>query len=158
MTQGNFIGVGGLVVRDNSYLLVKHTYGEYRGFLILPGGHVKAGEPLHKAVEREILEETRVKAQSQGIVTVRSRSRSSSTTDCYIVFLMKYIEGEPIPDKNEVDDARFFTFEELNRLDNVVVLSRITVQEHARGNLRFLPRNTKHAPYLPDIEEAQLFM
>jgi ADP-ribose pyrophosphatase YjhB (NUDIX family) len=158
MTQGNFIGVGGLVVRDNGYLLVRHTYGEYRGFWILPGGHVEAGEPLHKAVEREVLEETRIKAQSQGIVTVRSRRRSFSTTDCYIVFLMKYIEGEPISDKNEVDDARFFTFEELSSLDNVVVLSRIIVQEHARGNLRFLPRNTKHAPYLPDKEEAQLFM
>jgi len=158
MTQGNFIGVGGLVVRDNSYLLVKHTYGEYRGFWILPGGHVKAGEPPHKAVERELLEETSVVTQSQGIVTVRSRRRSPSTTDCYIVFLMKYIEGEPISDGNEVDDARFFTFEELNSLDNVVVLSRIIVQEHARGNLRFLPRNTKHVPYLPDKEEAQLFM
>ena len=158
MTQGNFIGVGGLVVRDDTYLLVKHTYGEYRGFWILPGGHVKAGEPPHKAVERELLEETSVVTQSQGIVTVRSRRRSPSTTDCYIVFLMKYIEGEPISDGNEVDDARFFTFEELNSLDNVVVLSRIIVQEHARGNLRFLPRNTKHVPYLPDKEEAQLFM
>jgi len=158
MSHENFIGVGGLVVKSNSYLLVKHTYGEYNGSWIIPGGHVKAGEPLHVAVEREVREETSVKALSQGIISVRSRSRGPSTTDCYIIFLMKYCEGEPLADNYEVDDARFFTFDEVNEMDNIIGLSKIVIRQHAFNTLRFLPRNTDHDPYIPNCEHVQLFM
>jgi ADP-ribose pyrophosphatase YjhB (NUDIX family) len=158
MTNCNFIGVGGLVVRNNTYLMVRHAYGEYQGSWIIPGGRVQAGESLHDAVEREVWEETGIKAESQGIIAVRSRCRDSDTTDCYIVFLMNYLEGEPRADGYEVDDVRFFTGEQLTGLENVIVLTRIIVCEHMGKTLRMLPLNTIHEPYLVNCEEAQLFI
>jgi len=158
MRENNFIGVGGLVVRDGAYLLVRHAYGEYKDWWILPGGYVKDGEALHEAVEREIREETGVAAETQGVVAVRSRCRGPRTTDCYIVFLMKYGEGEPEADGVEVTDARFFTADELEGADNVIVLSKIIIREHQRETLRFLSRNTMHDPYHADCDEVQLFL
>jgi 8-oxo-dGTP diphosphatase len=154
----NFIGVGGLVLRDNDYLMVKHAYGEYRGFWILPGGRVWAGEAIHKAVEREIHEETGITAEARNVIALRSRCRNDTTTDLYIVFLMKYKAGEPVADGREVDDARFFSGSEVMAMDNVIVLSRIIVGTHMNNALHMLPRNTLFDPYTPDCHEAQLFM
>ena len=156
--NNNFIGVGGLVVRDNAYLLVKHAYGEYCGSWILPGGRVQAGEAIHTAVEREIHEETGITAEARDVIAVRSRCRGAATTDLYIVFLMTYKDGEPVADGREVDDARFFSGTELMAMDNVIVLSRIIVSAHMNNTLRILPRNTLFDPYSADCYEAQLFM
>jgi len=158
MSNCNFIGVGGLVVRDGEYLMVRHCYGEYCNCWILPGGQVKPGEPLQEAIEREIWEEAAVRTEAQGIIAVRSRSRGPCTTDCYVVFLLKHIEGEPKADGYEVNDARFFSLENLNRMDNVIVLSKTIIQEHANNNLQCLPRNTIHAPYLTNRTDIQLFI
>lgn len=156
--NNNFIGVGGLVVRDNAYLLVKHAYGEYCGSWILPGGRVQPGEAIHTAVEREIHEETGITAEARDVIAVRSRCRDVATTDLYVVFLMTYKDGEPVADGREVDDARFFSGTELMAMDNVIVLSRIIVSAHMNNTLCILPRNTVFDPYSADCCEAQLFM
>ena len=156
--NNNFIGVGGLVVRDDSYLMVKHAYGEYCGWWILPGGRVSAGEAIHTAVEREIHEETGITAEARDVIAVRSRCRDSVTTDLYMVFLMMYKDGEPAADGREVDDARFFSGNKLMAMDNVIILSRIIIGAHMDNTLRMLPRNTLFDPYSADCREAQLFM
>ncbi len=154
----NFIGVGGLVVRNNDYLMVKHAYGEYKGCWILPGGKVMAGEAVHAAAEREILEETGITTEALNVIALRSRCRNTTTTDLYVVFLMKYKAGEPAADGREVDDARFFTGSEVMAMDNVIVLSRIIVDAHMNNALHMLRRNMLFTPYTPDCGEAQLFL
>ena len=54
------VGVGAVVLRDNSILLIKRAKEPYKGQWSIPGGKVKWCESLQQAAEREILEETNV--------------------------------------------------------------------------------------------------
>jgi 8-oxo-dGTP diphosphatase len=51
-------GVGAVVIRDGSLLLVKRGRGANEGLWAVPGGKVEYGERLREAAAREILEET----------------------------------------------------------------------------------------------------
>ncbi len=51
--------VAAIVPKRNSVLLVKHEEGNM-SYWIPPGGAVEAGELIHKAVKREVQEETNV--------------------------------------------------------------------------------------------------
>jgi len=158
LARGNFTGVGGLIFHQGRYLLVKQAYGEYRGLWILPGGHVNDGEALHKAVEREVREEANIKAAAEGIVAVRSRIRNPQTTDCYLVFQMRYLEGMPRPDGKEVDAAEYLRYEEIEALNNVVNLTKIIIQQHNAKKLTTLSRTKSFEFYNSNDQDYQLFL
>ena len=46
------------IIRDGKVLIVRRARPPARGVFTLPGGGVEAGETLHEAVIREVLEET----------------------------------------------------------------------------------------------------
>ncbi len=50
--------VTGVVIKDNKVLLARHTYGNGKGMLIIPGGYVDVGETPQEALKREYREET----------------------------------------------------------------------------------------------------
>jgi ADP-ribose pyrophosphatase YjhB (NUDIX family) len=158
MDNRNFIGVGGLVVKDGRYLLVRHTYGEYRGLWILPGGHIKPGEHIDDAVKREVYEETGIEASARMIVAVRSRVRCDTCTDCYIVFEMDYLSGSPAPDNHENDRALFLSIDEVNSLKNIVALARSIINEHHEDRLSDIQRNTSIEPYDSGNRMLRLFL
>ncbi len=108
----NFIGVGGLVIREKRVLMVKQNYGKMKGMWMLPGGHLDRGEAPDAGVAREIYEETKVIAEAEGIIAVKSQ-QLEKVTDVYIVFMMTYIEGEPVSDGFENTAAAFISWEEL---------------------------------------------
>ncbi len=108
----NFIGVGGLVIREKRILMVKQNYGKMKGMWMLPGGHLDQGEAPDVGVKREIHEETKVITETEGIIAVKSQ-QLEKVTDVYIVFMMKYIEGEPVSDGFENTAAEFLSWEEL---------------------------------------------
>ncbi len=119
----NVTSVGGLVVRDDSVLLVRMTYGPSRGRLMLPGGVMDPGETLDIAVAREVLEETGVMADPIGIIGVRSR-HDGPHTDTYVLWLLDHREGEPRPDGHENDEVGYFTLEQLAARDDVTYLAQ----------------------------------
>jgi len=52
------VGVGGVAVVDGRILMVRRGHGPAAGTWSVPGGRVEAGETLHEAVVREVMEET----------------------------------------------------------------------------------------------------
>ena len=52
------LAVSAAIIRDGKVLIVRRARPPARGVFTLPGGGVEAGETLHEAVIREVLEET----------------------------------------------------------------------------------------------------
>jgi 8-oxo-dGTP diphosphatase len=52
------LGVGALILRRGSILLVERGREPLKGYWSLPGGLVETGETLESGIEREVLEET----------------------------------------------------------------------------------------------------
>ena len=51
-------GVGALIFRRKSILLVQRARNPLKGYWSLPGGLIETGEPIEAALQREVLEET----------------------------------------------------------------------------------------------------
>ncbi|MCX7622790.1 MAG: NUDIX domain-containing protein [Thermomicrobium sp.] len=105
------VAVGGIVRRGDSILLVRQRYGPSRGRYLFPGGLVEPGETLDQAVLREVAEETGVRAVVRGIVGLRTRC-DGPRNDTYVMFLLDWVAGEPHPDGQEIDEARFLSLAE----------------------------------------------
>lgn len=108
------IGVGALVLKNDSLLLVRRSEDPGKGFWTNPGGYCEQDEPLEETIAREVKEETGIIARVRRIVAVRDRPHSIH--NLYVVFAMDYLDGEPVPDLLEVDRAGFFTREEMESL------------------------------------------
>jgi 8-oxo-dGTP diphosphatase len=54
------LAVSAAIVRDGTVLIVRRARPPAHGLFTLPGGGVEAGETLHEAIVREVLEETRL--------------------------------------------------------------------------------------------------
>lgn len=131
------IGVGGFITRDDSLLLVKPSYGDFKGMWMLPGGHIEPKEHLAQAVIREVMEETAISVVPDGIIAVRSKIIDESTTDVYIIFKMHEIndrEEVPTGDGYEITEAAFVAFDDILDNHNVVGLVRGVLKEYLTGN------------------------
>jgi ADP-ribose pyrophosphatase YjhB (NUDIX family) len=113
---GYNIGVGGAVVRDGQLLLVRRASRHGRGNWQLPGGFIEPNETIERAVVREVREEAGVTAEVEAVLGLRSRYDPESGNGVYIVLLLRPVSGEPAADGHEVDDAGYFTLEQIQRL------------------------------------------
>jgi ADP-ribose pyrophosphatase YjhB (NUDIX family) len=112
------IGVGGIVVQNGHVLLVRRAQNPGRGRWTIPGGYIEANELLDVAVVREVLEETGVQTEVEGIVDLRQFIMESDT-NVYIVFRLRPIGGEVCADGVEADEAGYFSREEWERLETL---------------------------------------
>ena len=110
------IGVGALVFRDKSVLLVERALYP-QGIWTLPSGHQEEGETLEMAVVREVWEETKMNVQPRGIVFLRNMMEHGAV-DMYSVFLCDPDPNEE-PFVNDVEStaARFVALDEFDNLN-----------------------------------------
>lgn len=136
------LGVGGLVIREGKVLMVQHNYGDLNGCWLLPGGHVEDGENLDAAVEREVMEETGIRAKALGVVAVRSRMLEEGNLEVYLAFLMEYLEGEPrcLPSENQ--GVAFYSWSELEKIEMATSLSRTIIESVIKGDHQELKPRT----------------
>lgn len=128
---GNYsIGVGALVRKEDKILLVRRAQDPGKGYWTNPGGYIEQGEPIRETVEREVLEESGIRAEVRSIVALRDLPRSIHNV--YIAFAMDYREGEAVPDGVEVDEAGFFTLDQMEQM-NVAPFTRWLVHVAYHG-------------------------
>ena len=138
--------VAGVVIRDNQVLLVRHTYGNGKGMLIIPGGYVNYGETPQQALKREYMEETNVEIEPLHIIGIRFNMH-----DWYIVFCADYISGKPRSDNDENSEAVWLNIEDALSREDVPELTKKLIESAAfkQYGLRYrdYEGNAKDAPY-----------
>ena len=112
------IGAGALVVHDNRVLLVRNIRGVTKGRYLLPAGRVNAEELPDHAAARETFEETSLRVEIDGLMGVRIWVMDDGEHNYFFMFRAKLLSpiSELRPNLEEIDDARFFTKEELDAL------------------------------------------
>jgi len=119
---GNYsVGVGALVTKDGKLLLVRRAQEPGKGYWTNPGGYIEQLEPIDETIRREVFEECGIRATVKSVVAVRDQPRS--VHNVYIAFAMEYEGGDPTPDGVEVDDAGFYSVEEMEGM-NVAPFTR----------------------------------
>ncbi len=107
------------VFRDGAVLLAERGNGPMQGYWSLPGGHVEGGETTQVAAERELFEETGVRAEVVGLVDLNeviSRDDQGQLKTHYViaVYCGYWAAGEPIAG-DDCRQARFVQIADLNR-------------------------------------------
>ena len=67
------LGVGAIILRRDSILLVERGRAPMAGYWSLPGGVLEAGETLEEGVRREVLEETGLEVKPVAVVQIFER-------------------------------------------------------------------------------------
>lgn len=106
-----------VVIRDGQVLLVQRANPPDAGLWGFPGGKLEFGESLLAAAERELREETGVKATAQRVVTaVDALDRADDGTPrqhfVLIAILCQWLEGEPFA-ADDALDARWIPIQEM---------------------------------------------
>ena len=112
------IGAGAVVMHEERVLLVRNLYGATKGRYLLPAGSILPGELPDQAAIRETLEETNLRVEIEGLLGVRLWVMDEGEQNYFFMFRAKLLS--PItdlrPNLSEIDDARFFSREEMDAL------------------------------------------
>ncbi len=112
------IGAGAVVVYDGRVLLVRNIYGVTKGRYLLPAGRVQPGELPDVTAVRETFEETNLLVEIEGLLGIRLWVMDGGEHNYFFMFKAKLLSP---PDElrlntREIDDARFFSKEEMDAL------------------------------------------
>lgn len=117
--SNRFFAVCGIVEINGKILFVRHTYGSAKDRILIPGGFVRENELPNDAVEREIFEETQVRAKAKSVMAVEFKP-----AQWCVVFIMDYIEGTPVSDNYENSEVLLLKADEAVNRSDITNLSR----------------------------------
>lgn len=126
--NNKFYTVCGITEIDRKILLVRHTYGTAKDRILLPGGYVNENELPTAAIEREIFEETGVKAAARSIIAMQFKESQWCT-----VFVMDYISGNPESDGYENSEVLLLPAEEAVKRSDITNMSREILTAYVNG-------------------------
>lgn len=104
--------VGGIVEKDNKYLLVQESKPKCYGKWNIPAGHLDPGESIFDGAKREIKEETNCDVELTGVCNIGNHIVSNDTFVA-IVFTTKLLTDTVKPQAGEILEAKWFTYEEI---------------------------------------------
>lgn len=112
------LGAGAIVVHEGRVLLVRNIHGLTRGRYLLPAGRINPGELPDQAAVRETFEETSLRVEIEGLMGVRIWVLDDGEHNYFFMFRARLLSpaSELRPNLDEIDDARFFTREEMQAL------------------------------------------
>ncbi len=143
--------VCGIVEIDGKVLLVRHTYGNAKDRVLLPGGYVHEGELPTTAVEREIAEETGVIAKAISVMAVQCKAEQWC-----LVFNMEYVGGTPRSDDYENSEVLLVPTVEAIAREDITNMSRELLTAFVRGETMPLMKSN-YVPASTDATQYVLF-
>lgn len=106
------IVVGGVIKKDNKYLLVQEAQEKVRGKWNIPAGKLDPNETIFEGAKREIFEESGFNVELTGIASIVNR-KVSDDTFIGIIFSTEIIDGEISINPDEILDIKWFTYDEI---------------------------------------------
>jgi ADP-ribose pyrophosphatase YjhB (NUDIX family) len=103
-------------------LLIRNTYGDSR-FFVLPGGGIGRRETATAAAAREVREEVGLKLRN--LEALGSYSSAAEGKRDTIELFRGLADGDPVPDRREVEEAAFFPLEALPAATSAATLRRV---------------------------------
>jgi 8-oxo-dGTP diphosphatase len=115
--EGQFHGVGMIVLKPESVLMVKRGKQPFLGHWSYPGGSVEAGESPVDAAVRELYEETGLSVQAPQMVGLHvvERAAPAAGTLTLHVFTARWQSGVPVA-ADDAAEAQFFGFAQVRGL------------------------------------------
>jgi len=112
------IGAGAIVIHEGRVLLVRNIRGFTKGRYLLPAGRVNPGELPDHAAARETFEETHLRVEIEGLLGVRLWVMDDREHNYFFMFRARLLSpvSDLRPNTAEIDDARFFSKEEMDAL------------------------------------------
>ena len=106
-----YLAVSAAIIRDGKVLIVRRARPPAYGVFTLPGGGVEAGETLHEAVIREVMEETALTIEPLGLAGYReaiARDADGKVERHFVIlpFAARFIAGE-VALNEELAEARW---------------------------------------------------
>jgi len=125
--------VGCFILNDKQEILLVKSY-KWPGLWVVMGGHIEWGESIADACTRECQEEVSLDVKfSRVIETVEFIFDQNFHDQKHMVGLQSecHIVGDPTPtiDNDEIQEARWFTLEEAIKLENILPVTRNTIQK-----------------------------
>lgn len=110
---------GGIVKKDNKYLLVQETKEICKGKWNIPAGRVEDGESVIEAAKREVFEKTGCKVNITGVIEIKQREFNGIDVFVFL-FDTELIDENITVDGKEISSVKWFTYEEiLNMKDDL---------------------------------------
>lgn len=103
---------GGIVKKDNKYLLVQETKEICKGKWNIPAGRVEDGESVIEAAKREVFEETGCKVNITGVIEIKQREFNGIDVFVFL-FDTELIDENITVDGKEISSVKWFTYEEI---------------------------------------------
>jgi ADP-ribose pyrophosphatase YjhB (NUDIX family) len=132
--------VGGVIKKDNKYLLVQEAQEKCRGKWNIPAGHLDPNETILEGAKREIFEESGFNVELTGILSISNRVLPDDEF-IGVIFSTEITGGEIRIDPREILDIKWFTYDEiLNmrddlRSDDFIIAAIKNVEENKIVNL-----------------------
>jgi 8-oxo-dGTP diphosphatase len=106
-----YLAVSAAIIRDGKVLIVRRARAPAYGIFTLPGGGVEAGETLHEAIIREVMEETALTIEPLGLAGYReaiARDADGNVERHFVIlpFAARFIAGE-VALNEELAEARW---------------------------------------------------
>ena len=109
--------VGTVVRRGEEILLVRQASGHpLQGQWTVPWGCVEDGESPLEAAVRETREESGVLVKVEGLLGIQELPEPQDGCIA-LVYLCSHISGTPVPCDRETDDARYYSLQALEELN-----------------------------------------
>ena len=104
--------VGGVLRKDNKYLLVQEAKEECFGKWNIPAGHLDTGETLFDGAKREIKEECGLDVNITGLALIGTMLMPN-TSFISLAFSTEVVSDEISFNQEEILDVKWFTYDEI---------------------------------------------